>query len=698
VPLSRQDGGAVRAWTARPGLREIARDWRTLNPAALVLGELATLILFLHAHHAYPQRPTAPVLRTGWWWWSDQGRYLKSALAWGRLDLAPGQHWYFPGYPMLGAVFARLGMADPFWIPDLLCLMGSLALFAALAGFVLAGRVWGPALGTALFVAMLAVSQQALDMWVIPWTTTPATLCALACLVAALRFQERPSAGLAFVSGLAATAVALFRPTDALVLLVGVPPFLAVALWRARLGWGRFVRITAIACLAAVLPIVLLAATHLAVFGFAPSPYMIESAATGFEWRLIPLRWVTILISPRPIFPDGEGLALGFRWVVPGLVGLLLAMAGALGGMKRRHLLVGVVALLHILLYLSYRDLHSQGLWRYGNVHYFKLVLPLLALYAAALVIALVTRSRLAAARLGLAVALAAILFCWRVEWQADAGAVAAPVVIGPHTLQIPAGLPSPVQAVLVPAQGSFEAIYVGTDSMRAGQGVYGMNADFKAFPVAGGLLFAMLRPMPAIPAVLTVDPGVTLLTDPPAVMGRQRIVYGLPCWGRGFVSCEGAPLLPAPPLPLGTQMQPDAANANLFLSGWADVEKDGRWTERGRSLIRLRPDPKPAGPVQVRFSGNALVPPGVAPAHVTIYAGLRRAARFDMANDPAVYDFTMQPSDLDATDSLLLTFEVANPRRPSVVVPGSSDRRLLGLHLYWITIGTGSASARQGN
>ena len=466
-------------------------DRRTATRLVLAVSLAVVAIAFVHAHDVDPMRPTAPVVDNGYWWWWDQSRYLVAALAWSHGNLEAANHWYFPGYGMLGALFVQVTPAEPFVMVDLLCLLATLCLCSALAAAVAPHRAWSGALGAVAFAAVFLDQPLIRHVWVVPWTTTPATVLEVGALLVAIRFQGGPTARDAFLAALCATGLVLFRPIDAMVTLVVLPPAMAIAL--VRNGRGSSARIVGAAAGGAVLPLIVFIAAHLATHGFARSEYMVQSAAIGFEWRLVALRWVTLVIDPRPLFPSGRGLAEVFHWMIPGMAALVLGSLGRLGGPVRRHLIVLGFVAATMLAYLAYRDLHPQGLWRFNNYHYFKCVLALLAVYAALLVQELVLsplRLQLGAGSL----VLIAALVCWRADWHALPPVGDPPRVTGPHELIVPSGLDGPTEAVRLHAAGDFRAIFLGQHRLRVGAKVFDANSDFKAFPVANGLLFTTLR------------------------------------------------------------------------------------------------------------------------------------------------------------------------------------------------------------
>ncbi len=524
---TRDEAGARSAGSFLPARGSLA--------GALVL----VTMVFLAAHHHDPARPLVMARPDGFWGWQDQGRYLQAAIAWVHGDMLPAHHWYLPGYSLLAALFVPLGWPDPFLIPDLACLLLSVALCGGIASALTEGRPWAFPFGVAIFTALVVFSPLYRQSWATPWTTTPTTPLVLGCMLLVMRFQQTPTARLAFQTGVVMTIVAWFRPTEAIILLVTVPFFMVASLAWSGLRVRRIATVAACGLSGAMIPLLALLVLLVLIGGFSPMSYMANSARIGFEWRMVPLRWVTIVISPMPLFTSGEGLAKIFRWVIPGCCGLIVACCGRLGGARQCHLFAGSTVAATMALYLAYRDLHPQGLWMFGNYHYFKTVLPLLAIYAGLLVVELATSKRRGSVAL-IAAMSAVLLFSWRAEWR-PASAGSPSIVTGPHTLSIPDGLDMPADALLVTARGGFDAIYSGRTDLRVGANDYHMNGDYKSVVVPGGMLVEPLRPVGRGAKVLTVDSAVALSASPPPVIGRMVAVFGSPCWRRDARSCGKA-------------------------------------------------------------------------------------------------------------------------------------------------------------
>src|SRR5262249_49787768 len=158
-----------------------------------------------------------------------------------------------------------------------------------------------------------------------------------------------------------------FRPTDAATVLGPVGIFMAATLLRQPIAPRR--RIATLAAFAAgiAVPLLLLLAAHVAIFGFAQGAYLALSAKYGFTWALIPMRWATLVVDPKPLLAEGWGLARLFPWIPFGIAGMGLYMAGGDRGRTSRHLLIGSTLIVLWLQYLAYVDLQPYGLWRFSN-------------------------------------------------------------------------------------------------------------------------------------------------------------------------------------------------------------------------------------------------------------------------------------------------------------------------------------------
>jgi hypothetical protein len=526
-----------------------------IMPLGLACLTLVSIAIFLVAHAFYPGVPAPGTETGGWRDWADQARYIEAARAWSEWDLAPARHWYPPGYPLLAAPFLWLTPHDRFMLPNLACLVASLFACAALARRMFPQHRFASLFGAAAFVVASVGTLPGLKSWLVPWTTTPAAALTFAALVAVLRLAERPGLGRALLAGCAVGGITLFRPADA----VPVALAAAVALTPRLLALPvhRAAGIAAAAVLAATAATGAAVAIIAATSGFGPGTYYAVSAAIGFEYHLLALRWVTLMIDGRPLF-DGvgaerlepglhRGLCEGFPWIVPG-VGGAAACWFTRDGLRVHVLLVTWLAA-HLALTLCYRDLHILSLWAYQSYHYFKVTQPILLLYALVLVVQLAdrtTRWRPACAA-GLAIVLA---FGWRaslvslpVQGQEQIAPASAGGVVIPSLQRVD-------EAAIVRGSGTWNAFYLDENILTIDGTRFRSRADFKIYPRPEDFLVVPLRPLPPHPGLLTVAAGIHVEAGAPVLKARQTIVFGLPCAfglaGSAVCGSAGVPLIPS--------------------------------------------------------------------------------------------------------------------------------------------------------
>lgn len=337
--------------------------------------------------------------------WSDQDRYLQSAHAFMRFDLHPDQHWYPVLYALLLAPVIALPPLYAALLVDLACFMVTYLAFRRFArGWGV--NAWGAA---ALFIPATVAWPQTGDGWLQPWTTTPsAALIWVALTLAADVLHAPPTARMtsraAIACGMALGLIPVSRPGD-LVISAVVGLFLVVALLHRgdRAGLGRLI-------VAALVPLVIGIALHLAIHGPAPSDYMRLSAAYGENLGWIGWKSWLLLIEPRPWYPEGFGLFTLLPWLPFGLCGLLLALLRPGPGRAVAAMTAGAVTGYGVLT-LGYLDLLPSGLWRFGNVHYFKWMFPVLALFAWLLARDGRRNPRLALGLVGMMLALTSVRF-----------------------------------------------------------------------------------------------------------------------------------------------------------------------------------------------------------------------------------------------------------------------------------------------
>ena len=276
--------------------------WTRLANAAPKVASVAGFVWLLAATYAFHHSLWHGLIP--WHGWADQDRYLASAVAWWHGNLDPQQHNYPPGYALLAAPFTWLTPWSPFELPDLACLLAAFWLFRR----VCARLVPETPLWTASVILAFCVATVGLHvlrwLWFVPWTTTAATPLQYGALLAAMRLGEATGTRRAFLMGCVLGVLAGFRPADSAV-LIGVCFSFAAMLPAGGIGARtRIVGFAVAGLLAGALPFVIL---HAAAHQGAAGQYLAGSARIGFEWRLLPLRWVLIVLDSRPLTAEGPG-------------------------------------------------------------------------------------------------------------------------------------------------------------------------------------------------------------------------------------------------------------------------------------------------------------------------------------------------------------------------------------------------------
>jgi len=358
-------GARLRTVTERANalLATRAAEWTLL---ALV----ATLYAAAYAVDEMNPHGAAPATRLGWWSWHDQWRYALSAetLAQGRVEAST--YFYPLGYPALGALALRAGSLQPFFWPNLVCILVSAAAAWRL------GRRWMPPLAllalASVFIATHAATLR-LTM-VIPWNTLPLQAALLGGLW--LVHARRDGATVAWLGTIAAAAYWV-RPADAACLApLLVLATLRLPTWRERLRWG-----TVGAAVIAV-SVALMAGVTWRAFGDWRTPYE-RSTMENIGFFAYPLTQKLYWL-----FVDGETFFGEYRtallWRFPWL---FAAIPGAVWWWRREGgaALAGLATVaLSAALYVGYNDFFPSGVIRFSLIHYLTWMFVPLVLVAGA--------------------------------------------------------------------------------------------------------------------------------------------------------------------------------------------------------------------------------------------------------------------------------------------------------------------------
>lgn len=323
--------------------------------------------------------PRALILGSRWHGWFDQSRYYASTLAFAHGDLSAARHWYPLVYSLLAVPACALLPHNPYLLLDALC-VGIVAecvrRVAALFGI---GR-WT---ALVLFLATGLGYPGLQNAWLEPWTSTLSAafiwlLIARTGAIVAVAEPPAPAPRNAAWLGALAALIALTRPADAVVALV-LGGGLAIHLAARR---ALSVRIAGAALAGAAAPLLGYALLYLAIYGLRPTDYMRGSVEIGLSFTDFGWKASVLLLDPRPWFPGRDAMLRGMPWLALGLAGALVAL------LRGPRAIRGYVAMLlaavtaYVVILTAYVDLVPPGLWKFGNIHYFKWIFPLFGLLA----------------------------------------------------------------------------------------------------------------------------------------------------------------------------------------------------------------------------------------------------------------------------------------------------------------------------
>jgi len=401
-----------------------------------------TVILTLFAAFyviAYLRAPALPgdyQNPLGWWGWTDQGLYLKSAQAFSRFDFRSSEHWYPILYSLLAALFVRMMPIHPFFIVDLVCFL------IVVGGYLKIGsKIIGLAPSAILFACVISFPWILAQDWIIPWTSTLSaaitTILLLAC--ANERFVQGGSPLWSYLAFAALTSLLAFvRPLDFIIDSVMYGYVAVRCIGAARMNKqaifsARHFAIAAALVAGTMIGPVLMAAFNLKVYGHLISPYIQASRESGFDLATIPEKFVSLFDDGASVFLAPKQTFLrGYPWLA-----LTMAMIPSVLAFGTNILrLITVIACLHVAIYLAYGDLLPDNLYTYHAIHYFKLWMPYFALIAAAGLLFLYRARASTAARYVAAggVALAVLLCSLGFQFSTE------PIrttLVAPHTITV---------------------------------------------------------------------------------------------------------------------------------------------------------------------------------------------------------------------------------------------------------------------
>ena len=393
---------------------------RNLGYTLAAIGPLGLILLLFAAFYtlAYLASPYLPGQNIkhpeGWWGWTDQGLYFKSAAAFARYILNGSEHHYPFLYPLLAAPFVDLMGTHAFFVVDIICFL------IAAGGFLIIGsRLIGLFASAVLFTAVLWFPWEIGESWIIPWTSTPSaaltTVLLLICSNERFVQGENPVRHYLFYGMLASLLVAIrpldFAPAALTYVYIGIRTIhSAHRRGDAVISW-KHVRLAAALALGTAFGPCLYMAFSLRAYGSLIAPYIIISRDSGYLLPTIPQKFVSLFVDSDALYQVSEQTFLAyFPWLLVTIAMIPIVLFSAPNILR----LICVLACTHFALYFAYSDLGPYNVFLFKVTHYFKVWMPYLALVAAFGLVEAVRVRRLIVSRavVAMGVAIAFLVTC----------------------------------------------------------------------------------------------------------------------------------------------------------------------------------------------------------------------------------------------------------------------------------------------
>ncbi|HET8706717.1 MAG TPA: hypothetical protein VFM46_10490 [Pseudomonadales bacterium] len=506
------------------------------NRQALLL--LALLIAYVTTYFVYPLTPgNNPKYPAGWFGWFDQGQYLKEALAIAQLKFTPGNYFYPPLYPALGAIFVK-------WLPTHPFLLVNIAGFLIFAHFFidLARRFVGWPCAVIFFLLSLLPARHMVALWIEPWTTTlvaPIFAYLFWELWRIITSRELPSIPRAALMGGLGGAIFATRPADAVV----ISPVFIMILWQfyligshqsAEARRNTIFRAASL-CAAGLFFVGCNLAFNQLVYGNLLGSYFeVSTSRNGFQLLDFPEKAVSIFLDGETLYgPEGDAILAKMRWLALMFPGVIYAI---FAGPALFRLILTVMAV-QLLIYLPYSDLLPSGIWKYHNIHYFKWMFPYFWLIGFYPLFTLRGSSGTTTTRWGLILSTlaASLLLSVRLE-LIDVTAqvsITQTTVKEKPAIQIQSTTPLTLDVITLPTiRGSYQNTYFGFDNtVQVDDNALMPVRDFRLFPLRPGTQLVFIRPITG--ANILLQPKELTISEGPLNIRcyQYRYTLGRPAW-----------------------------------------------------------------------------------------------------------------------------------------------------------------------
>lgn len=319
----------------------------------------------------------------GWFGWFDQSQYLRAAIAFGVGDFSPASHYYPPLYPYIGHLFYGLMPRDPFFFINCTSFVVFSYVFVKVAS-----RYIGFILSLLAFYYSVAFHYETMKHFVIPWTTSITVISYSICILCLSNLKSgnatEKQAYIIYPAMMSAAMglLGLARPIDAVLAAVFFSSYGLMVLRRdsGNLSKRKLIDTVAIFLAGPVLAIAIFAVFNDKVFGNVLGGYLNSTAgSSGYFFTELFQKSVSLLFDSGSLFAvPGEGIVEHYPWIALSFAAIALAFFVG----DAVLITVAIALVVQFCIYAPYGDLLPVGVWRYGNIHYFKWGIPYLMLFA----------------------------------------------------------------------------------------------------------------------------------------------------------------------------------------------------------------------------------------------------------------------------------------------------------------------------
>jgi len=479
----------------------------------LLIVILSSIAVYCYFYLIAPEAPGHDVAHMeGWFGWFDQGQYLKAAIAFGVGDFSPSSHYYPPLYPYIGHLFYGIMPRDPFFFINCLSFVVFSTVFITISS-----RYIGYTISLLAFYYSVAFHYETMKHFVIPWTTSITVISYSICILCLSNLNSKKlsdkSIYLIYPALMSASmgVLGLARPIDAVLAAVFFSSYGLVLLKKSKSFYDikKLYPTVAVFLSGPVISIAIYAIFNDKVFGSPLGGYLNSTAGrSGYFFTELFQKTVSLLFDAGSLFAvPGEGVAEHYPWIALSFSAIVLCFF--IGDSLLRTIAVALV--LQFCIYAPYGDLLPVGVWRYGNIHYFKWGIPYLMLFAIIAILWCLPDS-LRSRRTNVLIPAFVLIFTTALlSLSFEPGKYPKKAILTGNKMEIFYDLPANVKFIDISGiHYDYTAIYFGNHELLNGDKPLSVIKDFRLIPTSYGTRIYFNKPIHTKHITINFDNKIT--------------------------------------------------------------------------------------------------------------------------------------------------------------------------------------------